>query len=122
MQTRECCAGFYGAQCEPCPQVAGNICFGNGICLDGINGTGFCECEVGFKGLACDSCIDGKYGINCDQDCVCIHGKCSSGIKGDGSCECDVGWRGVKCDTEIKDDSCNNTCHTSAKYVRHQTS
>ncbi|XP_048356379.1 stabilin-2 isoform X2 [Sphaerodactylus townsendi] len=115
--TRECCAGFYGAQCEPCPQVAGNICFGNGICLDGINGTGFCECEVGFKGLACDSCIDGKYGINCDQDCVCIHGKCSSGIKGDGSCECDVGWRGVKCDTEIKDDSCNNTCHTSANCL-----
>ncbi|XP_015278042.1 PREDICTED: stabilin-2 [Gekko japonicus] len=115
--TRECCAGFYGTQCEPCPQVAGNICFGNGICMDGFNGTGFCECEAGFKGLACDSCIEGKYGTNCDQECICIHGKCNSGIKGDGSCECDVGWRGVKCDTEAKDDNCNKTCHTSANCL-----
>nr|XP_056702547.1 stabilin-2 [Euleptes europaea] len=115
--TRECCAGFYGTQCEPCPQAAGNVCFGNGICLDGFNGTGFCECEAGFKGLACDSCSEGKYGINCDQECACVHGKCSSGIKGDGSCECDAGWRGVKCDTEIKDDNCNNSCHTSANCL-----
>ncbi|KAJ6658971.1 hypothetical protein lerEdw1_019608 [Lerista edwardsae] len=97
--TRECCAGFYGPQCEPCPGLAGNVCFGNGICLDGVNGTGSCECEAGFKGLACDRCIEGKYGSNCDQECACIHGECSSGIKGDGSCKCDVGWRGVKCES-----------------------
>lgn len=115
--TRECCAGFYGPQCEPCPGLAGNVCFGNGICLDGINGTGSCECEAGFKGLACDRCIEGKYGSNCDQECACIHGKCNSGIKGDGSCECNVGWRGVKCDSEIKDNECNSTCHTSANCL-----
>ncbi|XP_077195862.1 stabilin-2 [Paroedura picta] len=115
--TRECCAGFYGTQCEPCPQAVGNICFGNGICLDGFNGTGFCECEAGFKGLACDSCLDGKYGTNCDQECACVHGRCNSDIKGDGSCECDAGWRGVKCDTEAKGDNCNNSCHTSANCL-----
>uniref|UniRef100_A0A8B9FR14 Stabilin 2 n=1 Tax=Amazona collaria TaxID=241587 RepID=A0A8B9FR14_9PSIT len=114
---RECCAGFFGQQCQPCPGKAGNACFGNGVCMDGINGTGTCECGEGFVGTACESCIKGKYGLNCDQACTCVHGKCSSGIDGDGSCECDVGWRGVTCDTEIKDDACNASCHTSANCL-----
>ncbi|XP_033017703.1 stabilin-2 [Lacerta agilis] len=114
---RECCAGFYGPQCEPCPGLAGNTCFGNGICLDGLNGNGTCECEAGFEGVACEKCIKGKYGTACDQECPCIHGKCNDDIKGDGSCECDVGWRGVKCDEEIKGDKCNRTCHTSANCL-----
>uniref|UniRef100_A0A8D0G4I7 Stabilin 2 n=1 Tax=Sphenodon punctatus TaxID=8508 RepID=A0A8D0G4I7_SPHPU len=111
--TRECCAGFFGQQCQPCPGNAGNMCFGNGICLDGVNGTGVCECEAGFNGTACEKCIEGKYGSSCDQECACVHGKCSSGIEGDGTCECAVGWRGVNCESEIKDDACNNTCHTT---------
>ncbi|XP_073179767.1 stabilin-2 [Lepidochelys kempii] len=115
--TRECCAGFFGQQCQPCPGKSGNACFGNGICLDGVNGTGVCECEEGFNGTACEKCIEGKYGHNCNQECACVHGKCSSGIEGDGSCECDVGWRGVKCESEIKDDACNSTCHTSANCL-----
>uniref|UniRef100_A0A663ECU0 Stabilin 2 n=1 Tax=Aquila chrysaetos chrysaetos TaxID=223781 RepID=A0A663ECU0_AQUCH len=98
-QTRECCAGFFGQQCQRCPGKAGNACFGNGVCLDGINGTGACECGEGFVGTACESCVEGRYGRNCDQACACLHGKCSSGIDGDGSCECDVGWRGVTCET-----------------------
>uniref|UniRef100_A0A803Y795 Stabilin 2 n=1 Tax=Meleagris gallopavo TaxID=9103 RepID=A0A803Y795_MELGA len=97
--TRECCAGFFGQQCQPCPGKAGSACFGNGICLDGINGSGICQCGAGFVGTACESCAEGKYGRNCDQVCACIHGKCSSGIDGDGSCECNVGWRGVTCES-----------------------
>uniref|UniRef100_A0A8U8BRH3 Uncharacterized protein n=1 Tax=Geospiza parvula TaxID=87175 RepID=A0A8U8BRH3_GEOPR len=97
--SRECCAGFFGAQCQPCPGKAGSACFGNGVCLDGINGTGTCQCQEGFVGTACESCSQGRYGHSCDQVCTCVHGKCSSGIDGDGSCECDVGWRGVTCDT-----------------------
>ncbi|GAB0176919.1 stabilin-2 [Grus japonensis] len=117
--TRECCAGFFGQQCQPCPGKAGNACFGNGICLDGINGTGTCECGEGFVGTACESCIEGKYGHNCDQACACVHGKCSSGIDGDGSCECDVGWRGVTCETAI--DACktsNGGCSAKAECRR----
>uniref|UniRef100_A0A8C5UMP2 Stabilin 2 n=1 Tax=Malurus cyaneus samueli TaxID=2593467 RepID=A0A8C5UMP2_9PASS len=98
-QTRQCCAGFFGQQCQPCPGKAGNACFGNGVCLDGINGTGSCQCHQGFEGTACESCSPGRYGPGCDQVCTCVHGKCSSGIDGDGSCECDLGWRGVTCDT-----------------------
>uniref|UniRef100_A0A2K6FQW9 Stabilin-2 n=1 Tax=Propithecus coquereli TaxID=379532 RepID=A0A2K6FQW9_PROCO len=115
--TRECCAGFFGPQCQPCPGKAQNSCFGNGICLDGINGTGVCECGVGFSGTACETCAEGKYGIHCDQVCPCVHGRCNQGPSGDGSCECDVGWRGVKCDSAITKDNCNGTCHTSANCL-----
>ncbi|XP_039733881.1 stabilin-2 [Pteropus medius] len=115
--TRECCAGFFGPQCQPCPGKAQNVCFGNGICLDGVNGTGVCECGEGFSGTACETCVEGKYGIHCDQECSCVHGRCNQGPSGDGSCECDVGWRGVKCDREITKDNCNGTCHTSANCL-----
>ncbi|XP_038544387.1 stabilin-2 isoform X2 [Canis lupus familiaris] len=115
--TRECCAGFYGPQCQPCPGEAGNVCFGNGICLDGVNGTGACECGPGFAGTACETCTPGAYGAHCDQVCSCVHGRCSQGPSGDGSCDCDAGWRGVKCDTEVTEDDCRGTCHTSANCL-----
>ncbi|XP_064235981.1 stabilin-2 isoform X2 [Aotus nancymaae] len=115
--TRECCAGFFGPQCQACPGNTQNVCSGNGICLDGVNGTGVCECEDGFKGTACETCSEDKYGIHCDQACSCVHGRCNQGLLGDGSCDCDVGWRGVHCDEVIKKDDCNGTCHTSANCI-----
>ncbi|XP_053572946.1 stabilin-2 isoform X2 [Bombina bombina] len=115
--TRKCCAGFFGQQCLPCPGKYGLPCFGNGICMDGINGTGVCQCEDGYNGTACEMCVKGKYGSHCNQECVCVNGKCNEGINGDGSCECNVGWKGVKCDIVIKDDACNKTCHTSANCL-----
>ncbi|KAB0406464.1 hypothetical protein E2I00_018467, partial [Balaenoptera physalus] len=116
--TRECCAGYFGPQCQPCPGKAENVCFGNGICLDGVNGTGTCVCGEGFSGTACETCTEGKYGIHCDQACTCVHGRCNQGPAGDGSCNCDVGWRGVKCDDEITKDECNGTCHTTASSIQ----
>ncbi|KAE8615136.1 hypothetical protein XENTR_v10008418 [Xenopus tropicalis] len=115
--TRECCPGFYGQQCLSCPGKGGNPCFGNGVCMDSINGTGTCQCKDGYIGTACETCVKGKYGPRCDQECYCINGKCSEGINGDGSCNCDVGWRGVKCDTAITEDKCNKSCHTSANCI-----
>ncbi|KAI4586528.1 hypothetical protein MJG53_004315 [Ovis ammon polii x Ovis aries] len=117
VRTRECCAGYFGPQCQPCPGKPENVCFGNGICLDGANGTGACECGRGFSGTACETCAEGKYGVHCDQECTCVHGRCSQGPLGDGACDCDVGWRGVKCDSEITKDNCNGTCHTSANCL-----
>ncbi|RLW00187.1 hypothetical protein DV515_00009195 [Chloebia gouldiae] len=114
-----CCAGFFGPQCQPCPGRAGSACSGNGVCLDGINGTGSCQCDQGFEGTACESCSQGRYGRSCDQVCTCVHGKCSSGVNGDGSCECDIGWRGVTCETAI--DACessNGGCSSKAECRR----
>ncbi|GAA6235731.1 stabilin-2-like [Lates japonicus] len=116
-----CCGGFFGERCEPCPGPKGHPCFGNGACLDGINGTGVCRCNRGFDGTACETCQSGKYGVHCDQDCGCKNGRCNEGPVGDGTCECDIGWRGVLCDekTESKaDELCGSVkCHTSANCV-----
>uniref|UniRef100_UPI00398F750A stabilin-2-like n=1 Tax=Pristiophorus japonicus TaxID=55135 RepID=UPI00398F750A len=115
--TRDCCTGYFGKQCQACPGKATNFCFGNGICQDGINGTGTCECEEGFAGTACETCVTGEYGVHCDQECRCSHGRCNEGLDGDGTCECDPGWRGVSCDTRITGDLCSNTCHSSANCI-----
>uniref|UniRef100_A0AAY5EJ47 Stabilin 2 n=1 Tax=Electrophorus electricus TaxID=8005 RepID=A0AAY5EJ47_ELEEL len=114
---RKCCEGFYGLNCESCPGPEGQPCFGNGVCVDGINGTGACRCNPGFNGTACESCQTGKYGIHCDQDCKCVNGHCNDGQEGDGTCECDVGWRGILCSIAITTDSCKGTCHTSANCL-----
>ncbi|OBS64236.1 hypothetical protein A6R68_07227, partial [Neotoma lepida] len=99
VKTKGCCAGFFGPQCQACPGKGQNVCSGNGFCLDGVNGTGTCECGQGFNGTACETCTEGKYGVHCDQACTCVHGRCNQGPSGDGSCDCDVGWRGVNCDS-----------------------
>ncbi|XP_063761654.1 stabilin-2 isoform X2 [Eleginops maclovinus] len=120
-RVRRCCTGFFGLHCESCPGPAGWPCFGNGFCSDGARGAGDCSCNPGFSGTACESCGDGKYGVHCDQECVCVHGRCAEGLQGDGSCECDVGWRGVLCDQKIEssaDGLCGALkCHTSANCV-----
>ncbi|XP_061768066.1 stabilin-2 isoform X1 [Nerophis ophidion] len=115
-----CCEGFYGPHCEACPGVKGQPCLGNGVCSDGINGTGLCRCNEGFLGTACEMCQSGIYGIHCDQVCRCLNGRCNDGPKGDGTCECDPGWRGVLCAEEIlsTEELCGSVlCHTSANCV-----
>ncbi|KAF7646718.1 hypothetical protein LDENG_00183230 [Lucifuga dentata] len=118
---RRCCGGFFGEQCEPCPGSKGQPCFGNGVCVDGINGTGICQCNQGFNGTACEICQSRKYGVHCDQECLCKNGQCNDGLKGDGTCECDVGWKGVLCDEKIEskaDELCGSVkCHTSANCI-----
>ncbi|KAM8740220.1 stabilin-2 isoform 1-T1 [Acanthopagrus schlegelii] len=118
---RRCCGGFFGQHCEPCPGPKGQPCFGNGLCVDGTNGTGVCQCNKGFEGTACETCQRGKYGVHCDQDCGCKAGRCNDGLNGDGTCECEVGWRGVLCDEKIEskaDELCGSAkCHTSANCV-----
>ncbi|CAB1434831.1 unnamed protein product, partial [Pleuronectes platessa] len=116
-----CCGGFFGKHCEPCPGAQGRPCFGNGVCVDGTNGTGACQCSQGFNGTACETCQGGKYGVHCDQDCRCKNGLCNEGVSGDGTCECDVGWRGILCDEKVEsaaDELCGSVkCHTSANCV-----
>ncbi|XP_053506197.1 stabilin-2 [Ictalurus furcatus] len=116
---RKCCEGFYGTDCEACPGPEGRACFDNGVCVDGINGTGVCQCNPGFNGTACENCQPGKYGIHCDQDCKCVNGRCNDGLEGDGNCQCEVGWRGIYCSIGIANtsDLCRRKCHTSANCL-----
>ncbi|CAL8324172.1 unnamed protein product [Lota lota] len=118
---QRCCGGFFGDHCEPCPRYDGQVCSGHGTCADGIGGSGVCSCPPFFNGTACESCIAGKYGIHCDQDCLCQRGQCMEGPLGDGTCVCEVGWKGIRCDEKIDsgaDEPCGAAkCHTSANCI-----
>ncbi|XP_069499284.1 stabilin-1 [Ambystoma mexicanum] len=113
----ECCEGYFGHQCLMCPGQSGNWCSGNGVCRDGLTGTGECICREGFHGTACETCEPGRYESDCKSECNCIHGKCNDGIHGDGTCDCYKGWRGFMCDIDIENDLCNGTCSDYANCV-----
>ncbi|XP_072024997.1 stabilin-2-like [Amphiura filiformis] len=109
---------FYGNDCEECPGGHVNPCNGHGTCRDGLNETGKCQCQTGFKGTACERCADGKYGKQCDQECQCMHGLCRDGMDGDGICRCNRGWAGQYCN--ISNDmgrACEPACDPNAYCV-----
>lgn len=113
----DCCEGYYGRQCLPCPGAADGLCSGNGECHDGWAGSGDCICREGFHGTACETCESGRYGTDCKSDCECIHGRCNDGLNGDGTCQCDKGWAGYTCERNITNDKCNGTCSLNANCV-----
>ncbi|KAK2091262.1 stabilin 1 [Saguinus oedipus] len=98
IQVPDCCPGFFGMLCEPCPGGLGGVCSGHGQCQDRFLGSGECRCHEGFHGTACEMCELGRYGPNCTGVCDCAHGLCQEGLQGDGSCVCNVGWQGLRCD------------------------
>uniref|UniRef100_A0ABM5FKB7 Stabilin-1 n=1 Tax=Pogona vitticeps TaxID=103695 RepID=A0ABM5FKB7_9SAUR len=116
-----CCPGYYGHMCEMCPGKAGNWCSGNGVCQDGIQGSGECQCQEGYHGTACEMCQPGRYGTQCRSECDCKHGRCHDGLLGDGSCTCEPGFEGVHCDQEIGIDLCNHTCDVHANCINAST-
>ncbi|XP_029645215.1 stabilin-2 isoform X1 [Octopus sinensis] len=106
---RQCCQGFFGPNCEPCPGGLNNPCYGRGTCFDGINGNGTCKCKEGFGKEACRGCAaDDVFGPQCTEKCTCRYGECDSGVNGSGQCKkssCQVGFKGRNCDRQIT--SCN---------------
>lgn len=64
-QVPDCCPGFFGTLCEPCPGGKGGVCSGHGQCQDRLLGSGECRCHEGFHGTACEMCELGRYGPNC---------------------------------------------------------
>ncbi|KAK3753427.1 hypothetical protein RRG08_056319 [Elysia crispata] len=63
---RQCCPGFYGRACLPCPSGFRSPCSGRGQCDAGILGSGRCKCEAGYAGSACQMCREtDKYGPTC---------------------------------------------------------
>uniref|UniRef100_I3IVA2 Stabilin 1 n=1 Tax=Oreochromis niloticus TaxID=8128 RepID=I3IVA2_ORENI len=98
----KCCKGFYGLDCKPCIGGFQHPCYDKGTCSDGIHGNGSCSCQAGWTGIACHICSDpNKHGVNCDEDCRCVHGTCdnrpgTSGVCRRGSCL--EGFSGDLCD------------------------
>eukprot|EP00039_Didymoeca_costata_P033611 m.43178 g.43178 ORF g.43178 m.43178 type:complete len:1651 (+) comp9956_c0_seq1:64-5016(+) len=91
----ECLPHLYGPTCQPCKCV-------NGICDDGIKGTGDCKgnCSQFFSGIDCQNCEKNHYGKNCLQNCTCDPvgtSKCQDGISGDGTCICNNNFDGPSC-------------------------
>ncbi|XP_056662252.1 LOW QUALITY PROTEIN: stabilin-1 [Monodelphis domestica] len=113
----DCCPGYFGTLCDPCPGGAGSNCSGHGQCQDGRLGNGECRCHEGFHGTACEGCELGRYGLNCAGVCNCGHGICQDGLLGNGTCSCNVGWKGPHCDQEITASSCPEKCDPFANCI-----
>ncbi|XP_053455327.1 stabilin-1 [Nycticebus coucang] len=118
IQVPDCCPGFFGTLCEPCPGGLGGVCSGHGQCQDRLLGNGECHCHEGFHGIACEMCELGRYGPNCTGVCDCAHGLCQEGLRGDGSCVCNVGWQGLRCDQKIIGPQCPKKCDPSANCMQ----
>ncbi|XP_036187884.1 stabilin-1 isoform X6 [Myotis myotis] len=118
IQVPDCCPGFFGTLCEPCPGGLGGVCSGRGQCQDRLLGSGECRCQEGFHGTACEMCELGRYGPNCTGVCACAHGLCQEGLRGDGSCVCNVGWQGRRCDQKISGPHCPTKCDPNANCVQ----
>lgn len=104
-------AGVFGNECNSsCPtNCKDNLCHIEfGTCF---------ACSPGWTGKSCDKkCKEGKYGLNCSQQCAghcrddanCNHvtGQCDGG--------CDAGWTGYVCDNECDNGiygyNCVNNC------------
>jgi hypothetical protein len=80
-----CLHGYFGASCTACPGGALQPCNGEGVCNDGLAGTGVCSCFSSFTGPACQY----SRTVTCLQ-----HGT----PQNDGSCVCDAGYTGAHCD------------------------
>ncbi|XP_065909400.1 stabilin-2-like isoform X2 [Dysidea avara] len=113
--TPRCCDGYYGPDCDACPQSKGNICSMRGSCNDTINGDGQCSCAGNYGGTACETCVDNMFGASCGQTCNCSdNGVCDDGVDGDGSCSCLPGWQGDDCTTLVNSTACGTGCHQYA--------
>ncbi|XP_061430314.1 stabilin-2-like [Lethenteron reissneri] len=112
---QQCCAGFYGRDCRPCPGGAARPCGRRGVCEDGSAGSGTCRCQAAFNGTACEECTPGRYGPSC-KPCMCsATGTCDEGVAGSGSCFCAEGWTGKRCDTKLaRKPVCVPACHKNA--------
>lgn len=94
-----CSSGHWGSQCGKCPGGAGsNTCSGHGTCDQGVNGRGYCSCDVGlssswmlaeyiprYKG-DCQDCNNEKTIANSDIALTC--NECAPNFWGDQCLRC----------------------------------
>ncbi len=104
---QSCMPNHYGSNCLECPGGALDPCSGNGVCNQGIIGTGVCSCSLGYTGTSCSSCSVGYHLENgsCVQDIVDLcagvtcsnHGVCYS-EDNEFICICDNGYISDSCE------------------------
>ncbi|KAB1264264.1 Stabilin-1 [Camelus dromedarius] len=128
IQVPDCCPGFFGTLCEPCPGGLGGVCSGHGQCQDRLLGSGECRCHEGFHGTACEMCELGRYGANCtgevdpcahDRGGCSPHANCTKVAPGQRTCTCLDGYTG---DGELCQEvnGClihHGGCHTHADCI-----
>ena len=91
--------------CGGIPSDDPAACNGHGTCEEGTGlpeGTGICNCEVGYTGDTCEQQELVCNGVGASDSMVCGgKGQCIEGV-GDGNskvgCRCDDGWLGYECD------------------------
>ena len=126
----DCNNGRWGPDCLACTCV-------NGICSDGPDGDGSCDCDLGwggascdtcdpqFTGPGCDTCIDGFEGPDCaDPIDPCADGTdtcdddatCTNTGPGTFSCACNPGFEGdgEACEDVDECDLETDNCHPDA--------
>lgn len=54
-----------------CPGGASIPCSGHGVCMDGMSGSGQCQCHSRFTGTACELCASGAFGPQCQGGLSC---------------------------------------------------
>ena len=102
-----CAAGYGGPACEAgCPLTAAGVCNGVGFCVEAL---GQCDCGVAprgrWQGLACDRCLSGWTGAECDLQCprgpggrVCSGVGACAAANGVALCDCPGGFFGLACE------------------------
>ncbi|RUS77032.1 hypothetical protein EGW08_015212 [Elysia chlorotica] len=102
IEDQQCCSGFYGSACVPCPGGFRSPCSGRGKCGEGRTGSGRCKCTSKYTGTICENCRDpNKFGPFCNQTCTCLNGLCDNGPEGSGVCRknsCKRGYFSENCD------------------------
>ena len=95
-----CAENEWGPSCAPCTCV-------NGVCDDGLLGSGRCACDLGWDGPNCSICADRWRPAG---ECFL----CKRGFTGDTCNECATGYTGENCD--VCDHGWEPWTHTSDMF------
>ncbi|KAJ9451232.1 Cell death abnormality protein 1 [Diplonema papillatum] len=116
---RECTCEplFAGENCSiPCPTSAGSglVCDGHGVCREGSQNDGSCDCYASWYGEACDVHCTPQQ---CQQMHALVQTQCNTAT---GVCECKPQWGGPYCN-DCSDDFWGTDCNIECDCSHHGT-